>query len=528
MQSIDSNALMSRKKRGLLRATSLVSILTFLSRIMGFTRDMVLAQAFGAAAGMDAFIIAFRIPNFMRRLFAEGAFSQAFVPVLSEYQTERTMNEVRLFLARIAGTLGFVLLSVVIVGELITPGIVFVFAPGFAEDATRATLATHMLRLTLPYLMLISLTAMAGAVLNTYGYFGVPALTPIILNLSLIGAAWYLSPRFSVPVIALAWGVFFAGILQLLMQILFLWRHQFLVRPRVAFKDRGVLRVLKLMVPALFGVSIAQLNLLVDTVFASFLQIGSVTWLFYTDRLIDFPLGVFGVAIATVILPHLSRKHIEANTAYFSRSIDWGLRLLLLIGIPAALGLVCFAVPLLASFFGYRAFTMFDVVQTQKSLITLGLGVPAFMIIKILASGFYAQQDIKTPVKIGAFCMILNSILCAVLVWPMAHAGLTLASTIAGYVNALTLFMLLKRRGVYQPAPDWWRFLGQLLIANLVLVVYLLWVRHDVLFWMQLKMSQRFFHLIGYVLFAGGLYFTCLRLIGMQFSQFKGRYLEQS
>lgn len=514
-----------QKKRGLLRSTSLVSMMTFMSRIMGFARDMVFAQCFGAQAGMDAFIIAFKIPNFMRRLFAEGAFSQAFVPVLSEYQTNRAADEVRLFLARIAGNLGVVLLGVVIVAEFIAPGIIFVFAPGFGEDASRTLLATDMLRITLPYLMLISLTAMAGAVLNTYGYFGVPALTPILLNVCLIFAALYVGPHLTVPIKALAWGVLIGGGVQLLVQIPFLAQHRFLMRPRVMFKDPGVLRVLKLMLPALFGVSIAQINLLVDTIFASFLQVGSVTWLFYTDRLVDFPLGVFGVAIATVILPHLSRKHAEEDGEYFSKSIDWALRLLLLIGVPSAIGLILFGMPLLASFFGHGAFKAIDVLQTQRSLLTLGLGVPAFMMVKVLAPGFYAQQDIKTPVKVGAYCMLLNTILCAILIWPLAHAGLTLASSLAGYANAGALLVLLWKRGTYRPSPGWRRFFGQLVFANAALAAYLLCSPGDITVWMGRAMGGRFLHLLTYILFAFILYVLCLVLTGVRFSQFRGHLL---
>ncbi|MDF1684065.1 MAG: murein biosynthesis integral membrane protein MurJ [Legionellaceae bacterium] len=517
----------TQKKRGLLRSTSLVSCMTFLSRIMGFARDMVFAQAFGAQAGMDAFIIAFKIPNFMRRLFAEGAFSQAFVPVLSEYQTNRAVDDVRLFLARVAGNLGLVLLGVVIVAELIAPGIIFVFAPGFGEDASRTLLATEMLRITLPYLMLISLTAMAGAVLNTYGYFGVPALTPVLLNICLIFAALYVGPHLSVPIKALAWGVLIGGGVQLLVQIPFLAQHRFLMRPRVMFKDPGVLRVLKLMLPALFGVSIAQINLLIDTIFASFLQVGSVTWLFYTDRLVDFPLGVFGVAIATVILPHLSRKHVEADGEYFSKSIDWALRLLLLIGVPSAIGLVLFGMPLLASFFGHGAFKAIDVLQTQKSLMTLGLGVPAFMMVKVLAPGFYAQQDIRTPVKVGAYCMLVNTVLCAIFIWPLAHAGLTLASALAGYANAGTLFVLLWKRGVYRPSPGWKTFFWQMFVANAALVIYLLCAAGDITEWMDRAMGGRFLHLLIHVFFAFIVYVLCLGLTGVRFKQFRGHFLEK-
>ena len=511
------------KKQSLLRSTSLVSIMTFISRIMGFVRDMVIARSFGAQAGMDAFFIAFRIPNFMRRLFAEGAFSQAFVPVLAEYQKTRTIGEVRQFLARITGSLSVVLTLVTLIGVLAAPVVVFIFAPGFGEDGTRSILATEMLRLTFPYLMLISLTAMAGAVLNTYGYFGVPAFTPVFLNISLIVAALFISPYFETPVLALAWGVLLAGIVQLLFQIPFLFHRKLLVRPSLVFQDPGVKKVLKLMVPALFGVSIAQLNLMVDTIFASFLQVGSVSWLFYTDRLTDFPLGVFGVAIATVILPHLSRKHTEQNQQHYSMALDWALKLLLLIGIPAAVGLSLFAMPLIASCFGYGEFKAVDVLQTQKSLFTLGLGVPAFMMVKILASGFYAQQNIKTPVKVGAASMVVNTILCALFIIPFAHAGLTLASSIAGYVNAGTLLFLLISRKIYTPASGWLKFLTQVILANVVMGIFLVWVTNDVTYWMAKPIVNRLLSMVSYVGLAVMIYGLCLFVVGVRPSQFRGQ-----
>ena len=511
------------KRQSLLRSTSLVSMMTFISRMLGFLRDMVLAQMFGAQAGMDAFIIAFKIPNFMRRLFAEGAFSQAFVPVLAEYQQTRPIDEVRLFMARIAGTLSSILTFVTIIGIIAAPGIVFVFAPGFGEDATRSVLASEMLRITMPYLMLVSLTAMAGAILNTYGYFGVPAFTPVLLNISMIVAAIYVSPHFSTPVVALAWGVLFAGIAQLLFQIPFLFHRKLLVRPQVFFRDEGVTRVLKLMVPALFGVSIAQINLLVDTIFASFLQVGSVTWLFYTDRLTDFPLGVFGVAIATVILPHLSRRHADQNIEYFSRSLDWGLRLLLLIGIPAGLGLMVFSMPLIASCFAYGKFNALDVLQTQKSLITLALGVPAFMMVKVLASGFYARQDIKKPVNAGVWAMVVNTCLCSLFIVPLAHAGLTLASALAGYLNCAILWVRLVRRGFYQPRAGWGRFLLQLLIANGLMVTYLFFVKGNVEMWMDKPASLRLSFLLMHVMMALVIYILALGLCGVRPAQFRGQ-----
>lgn len=514
------------KRQSLLRSTSLVSLMTLISRLMGFARDMVCASFFGAEAGMDAFLIAFRIPNFMRRLFAEGAFSQAFVPVLAEYQKTRTISEVRAFLARIAGNMSMVLSVVTVLGVLAAPFIIFLFAPGFSHDGYRSQLATEMLRLTFPYLMLISLTAMAGAILNTYSYFAVPAFTPVFLNISMIIAAVYASPHFEQPIVALAWGVLIAGIVQLLFQIPFLYHRKLLVKPSLMFRDEGVKKVLKLMVPALFGVSIAQLNLMIDTIFASFLKVGSVTWLFYTDRLTDFPLGVFGVAIATVILPHLSRRHAEQSQLHFSQALDWGLRTLLLIGVPSGLSLAFFSMPLIASCFGYGHFNSEDVLQTQKSLITLGLGVPAFMLVKVLASGFYARQNIKTPVKIGVIAMVINTLLCALLIRPMAHAGLALASSLASYVNCAVLLILLIHRNIYQPCPGWGKFAAQLLVANGLVMSYLYFMSGEVSFWMSQKAVSRLGLLMVHVLASLVIYLVSLRLCGMRVAQFRGQMKE--
>ncbi|STX39165.1 integral membrane protein [Legionella feeleii] len=514
------------KRQSLLRSTSLVSIMTLISRLVGFARDMILAQLFGAQAGMDAFYVAFRIPNFMRRLFAEGAFSQAFVPVLAEYQQTRTVDEVRTFIARIAGQLGAILSIVTVIGVLAAPVIIFIFAPGFGENSVRSLLATEMLRLTFPFLMLVSLTAMAGAILNTYGYFGVPAFTPVLLNICMILAALYLCPLLSQPVVGLAWGVLIAGIAQLLFQIPFLYQRKLLVKPKLVWNDPGVKRVLKLMIPALFGVSIAQINLMVDSIFASFLKVGSVTWLYYTDRLTDFPLGVFGVAIATVILPHLSRRHAEQSNEKFSRALDWGLRLLMLIGIPSAVGLSLFAMPLIAGCFAYGAFSADDVIQTQKSLITLGAGVPAFMMVKVLASGFYARQDIKTPVKVGALVMVINSLLCLVFIWPLAHAGLTLASALAGYINCAILLFLLKRRGIYQPMTGWLKYILQLGVANTAVAVYLLLMTGKVSFWLAQSPVLRLTWLLAHVTFAVLIYFVSLYVTGIRPAQFRGHMKE--
>lgn len=511
------------KQSSLLRSTSLVSLMTFLSRIMGFVRDMVIAQLFGAAAGMDAFYVAFKIPNFMRRLFAEGSFSQAFVPVLSEYQQTRTLEDVRIFLARIAGTLSAILLWVTVVGIIAAPLIIRIFAPGFGADTERFVLASTMLQLTFPYLMLISLTGMAGAILNTYGYFGVPAFTPVFLNISMILCALYLSPHCTIPVVGLAWGVLIAGIVQLVFQIPFLYRHSLLIKPQLTRKDEGVTRVMRLMLPSLFGVSVAQINLLIDTIFASFLPVGSVTWLYFTDRLVDFPLGVFGVAIATVILPHLSRRKAAQNTEHFSQALDWGLRLLLLIGLPAGIGLSVFAMPAIATCFAYGKYTAWDVVQTQQSLITLGIGVPGFMMVKVLASGFYACQNIKTPVKVGIVSMVVNSILCALLIHPLAHAGLTLASSIASYVNCGVLLVLLVRRKIFRLQPGWGRYVLQLIVACSAVIVYLLLIKADLSTWLDWARFTRLGWLLFHVSIAAIIYLVSLGICGLRISHFRGK-----
>lgn len=509
------------KRQSLLRSTSLVSLMTFLSRMTGFARDMIIAQLFGAEAGMDAFIVAFRIPNFMRRLFAEGAFSQAFVPVLAEYQQTQSVDNVRTFIARVSGQLTAVLSIVTAIGMAATPLIIFIFAPGFGDGSERSLLATEMLRITFPYLMLVSLTAMAGAVLNTYGYFGVPAITPVLLNAAMIAAAVYLSPWCEQPIMSLAWGVLIAGIIQFLFQLPFLYQKKLLVKPQRGRGDEGVKRVMKLMVPALFGVSIAQLNLMIDSIFASFLQVGSVSWLYFTDRLTDFPLGVFGVAIATVILPHLSRRYAEQNNERFSGAIDWGLKSLLLLGMPAAVGLAFFSMPLIACCFSYGKFTVVDLVQTQKSLIALSLGVPAFMMIKVLASAFYARQDIKTPVKVGALSMVINSVFCALLIWNLAHAGLALASTLAGYVNCGLLLFLLIKRGIYQPQQGWRLFILQLLFANSVLAFYLYQVIGDIPDWINQPPLWRMLTLLMHTSIAIICYLISLRIVGVKVAQFR-------
>lgn len=507
--------------KSLMRATSLVAFMTMLSRVLGFVRDMAIAHIFGAYAGVDAFFVAFKIPNFMRRLFAEGAFTQAFVPILSEYQETKTHDQVKQLVARIAGTLGVVLLAVTFFAVIFAPIFIMVFAPGFINEPIRYAMAVDMLRVTFPYLLLISLTAMAGAVLNTYGRFAVPAFTPVLLNISMIISAYYLAPHLATPVKALAWGVFAAGIVQLLFQLPFLWRSHLLSLPKLVWHDDGVRRVIKLMIPALFGVSVAQVNLLLDTVFASFLQVGSVSWLYYSDRLTNFPLGVFAVAISTVIMPHLSRKHSAKSAKAFSDTLDWAMRLILLIALPASVGLALLAGPLLTSLFQYGKFHAHDVVMARLSLMAFALGLPAFMSIKVFASGFYAKQDVKTPVRIGAYAMMANVILNLILIYPLAHAGLALATSLSAYLNAGALFIMLKRKSVYKAAPGWGRFRLQLALATILMGAFILYFHGTINQWLVWHWQQRISHLSFLVLGAIAIYLSSLRLSGIRLNDFR-------
>ncbi len=507
--------------KSLLRSTGLVSSMTMISRLLGFARDMVIANIFGATAGVDAYLVAFKIPNFLRRLFAEGAFAQAFVPVLSEYKERQTQEEIQNFVSRMSGTLGLVLLIICILVVIASPLVVMVFAPGFHHGDMRFDLASRMLRITFPYLFFISLTAFAGSVQNTHGHFGIPAITPIFLNICLILAAFLLAPLLHVPIMALAWGIFFAGIVQLLFQLPFMYRLHLLCMPKFDWQDPGVRRVLKLMVPALFGVSVAQINLMLDTVFASFLKVGSVSWLYYSDRLMNFPLGVFGVAIATVILPNLSRKHASNSVEAYSKTMDWGIRSIFLIGVPSAIGLFILAGPLLSTLLGYGHFTHTDVIMSRKSLLAFAIGVPSFMMIKVLASGFYAQQNIRTPVKIAALAMLTNMVLNAILIFPLAHAGLALATSIAAMLNAGLLFIGIRRRGIYQAAPGWGKFALQMLLANGVMALWLWWGSDSLNQWFAWHWWIKAGHLFYLIAVAMILYFAILRVMGMRVRDFR-------
>jgi len=529
---------------GLLRSTAVFSAATFVSRLSGLVRDQVFAGVFGAGPAMDAFVVAFRIPNFLRRLSAEGSFSMAFVPVLAEYRERQDHAAVKALVDRVAGALLAALLVLTAVAVLAAPAVIRVFAPGFDPDGEQGELAVRMLRITFPYLLFISMASLAGGVLNSYRRFLVPALSPVLLNLSMITAALALAPRMDEPVVALAWGVLAAGVLQLAFHLPSLARLGLLPLPRWDIAHEGVRRIMKLMVPTLFGSSVAQLNLLLNTVLASFLVGGSVTWLYFSDRLVEFPLGMFGVAIGTVILPHLSSRHAATDPDGFSKALDWGLRLSLLIGIPAALGLMLCAQPLVATLFQHGRFTTHDTLMSSLSLMALATAVPAFLLVKVLAPAFYARQDPKTPVKAAVGAVVVNIVLslgllgallylgdagaaaraltadtgplAALAVIPGAHVCLALGVAGAGWANALQLWWHLRRSGVYARQPGWGRFALRLLLASVAMVlavVALLSLWRD---WTAWHWAERLWKLLA-VVGAGGLaYAAALWLQGLR------------
>lgn len=504
--------------RRLLESTAVTGGMTLVSRISGLIRDMLFASLIGAGAtaAADAFYVAFRIPNFLRRIFGEGALSQAFVPVFAEYRTRAEPAETRLFVDHMMGVLAVTLFLVTLVGVVAAPVLVALLAPGFLDDPNKYHLTVTMLRIVFPYLFFISLVALAAGILNTHGRFGVAAFTPVLLNLSLIGAALWLAPRLDRPVIGLAWGVFVAGVVQLLFQLPFLQRIGMLPRPRIRGLHTGVRRVVRLMLPAIFGVSVAQVNLLVNTLLASFLVTGSVSWLYYADRLMEFPLGVFGIALATVILPSLSEKHAGASPEEFSHLLDWGLRWVFIIGIPASAALAVLAGPMLATLFNFGAFGPHDVEMSARALIAFAAGLLGFTLVKVLAPGFYARQDTKTPMRIGVISLCANIALSLLLVYPLAHAGLALAISIAAAVNAGLLFRGLRRHRVYRALPGWPVYLLRVAFATVVMSLVIFLGAGGLDTWLTAAPLARAARLAFWILAGTIVYGATLLLLGMR------------
>jgi len=509
----------------LLRSTLSFSGGTFVSRVLGLAREVVFASAFGANAATDAFWVAFRIPNFMRRLFAEGSFSTAFVPAFTEVKEKGRLEDMRLMVARVAGTLGAVLLVITLLGMIFAPQVTALFAPGSHDEPAKFQLTADLLRITFPFLLFISLTAMAGGILNTFHRFAIPAVVPVIMNLCMIAAALgWMHYGFPDPSRGkglenarglewMAWAIVIAGVLQLVVQLPMISRLGLLSWPRWGWQAPEVKKVMKLMIPTLFGSSVAQVNLLFDTLIASLLITGSQSWLAQSDRLLEFPLGVFGVALGTVILPSLARHHVNTDHEGFSKALDWGMRTTLLIAVPAMLGLVLLAQPLIVTMLQYGKFTAHDSYMASMSLSALSFGLPAFALVKVLAPAFFARQDTKTPVRAGVSAMIANMVLNAAFLallfalwhqpgdldqgWlkgleqvPGLHVALALASALASYLNLAMLWRALGRDGIYERQPGWGRFVLRLVVSCTLMSVVLiagrwLWPDWSVHFWVR-------------------------------------------
>ena len=479
------------------RSTFIVSAMTMLSRVLGLVRDIVLLNVFGAGKDFDTFVVAFRIPNFFRRLFAEGAFSQAFIPVLTEYKTSKTHAEVQILISRVFGCLLTAMSLLTFVAMVAAPAIIYLYAPGFHNDPEKFDLAVDMFRLTIPYLMFMSLTAFASSILNSYGSFASPAFSPVLLNIAMIAGAWWLTPFMAEPIMALGWAVVVAGVLQLAIQIPELWKKNLLIPPKVDFKHEGVDRILKLMLPALFGVSVTQINLLLNTIWASFMQDGSVSWLYSAERMTELPLGLIGVAIGTVILPSLSARHAEQDQAKFKSMIDWAAKIIMLVGIPASIALFMLSTPIIQALFQRGEFTLEDTHMTALALQCMSAGVISFMLIKVFAPGFYAQQDTKTPVRVGLMAVAANAILNVVFIgffklidWHAEHMALALASSGSALVNAGMLYFYLHKRNIYRFGAHWKKLGFQFLVANVTMIAALAyaltWYQGDIAQWLRI------------------------------------------
>jgi putative peptidoglycan lipid II flippase len=495
--------------------------MTLASRITGFIRDTLLAILFGAGLAMDAFVVAFRIPNLLRRLFAEGAFSQAFVPVLGEYRTRRGEEATRELAGKVLAVLAFWLFVVTLAGVVAAPVIVYLSASGFAKDADKFALTVAMVRICFPYILFVSLVSFCSGLLNTYGAFKGPAFTPVLLNLSFIGFALWVAPHLERPVIALAWTVFFGGIAQLAFQLPFLKRIGMMPRPRWDPKDEGVVRILKLMGPAALGVSVAQISLLINTQIASWLPTGAVSWLYYADRLMEFPSAMLGVALGTVLLPSLVRHHQANDPAEYSRLLDWGLRVTLLLALPAAVALGLLAVPLISTLFWHGdVFSRHDVMMTRNALIAYAVGLAGIILVKVLAPGFYARQNIRTPVKVAIVTLVVTQLLNLAFVPWLAHAGLALSIGLGACFNAGWLWFLMKRSGAYAPEPGWMSFLFRVAVALYLMGGALWYAMGREGSWFEIDATSRAVKLALVIVAGSVAYFAALAAMGFRLRDF--------
>jgi putative peptidoglycan lipid II flippase len=507
----------------LLKSLATISGLTLVSRILAFARDVLIARIFGAGMATDAFFVAFKLPNLLRRMFAEGAFSQAFVPIFGEYKNRRGHDETKLLVDHVTTMLALILFAVTVIGIIAAPILVYISAPGFLEDRPKFDLTVQMLRITSPYIFFISLVAVAAGILNTYNKFWVPAFAPVLLNICFIGGALWLAPYCNPPVLALAWAVFVAGIVQLAFQIPFLKQIGMMPSLRFNWHDEGMWRVIKQMGPAVFGVSIAQISLIINTIFASFLVAGSVSWMYYADRLMEFPTGILGVAISTILLPSLSKCHASGDTAEYSKLLDWGLRLTIMLALPSAVALGMISVPLLSTFFQHGAFLEHDVLMSSRALIGYSVGLLGLILVKILAPGFYARQNIKTPVKIGIVTLIATQVMNALFIQSLAHAGLALSIGLGACLNSAILFYFLRKQGIFQPEAGWLKFLTKVGLAVSTMAVTLWFVMGTNQSWLDGSGWTRILRLTLLVTSGIVVYFSVLGALGFRPKDFSKR-----
>ncbi|MBL8511937.1 MAG: murein biosynthesis integral membrane protein MurJ [Betaproteobacteria bacterium] len=517
----------------ILKAALSLSSMTLLSRITGLAREVIGTSLFGAGAAMDAFQVAWRIPNFLRRLFAEGAFSQAFVPVFAEYRTQRGITETRLLADQVASLLGLILFVVTLVGVIAAPLLIYATASGFSETPSKFALTVQMARITFPYLFFISLVSLAAGILNTFSAFKTPAFTPVLLNLSVIAAAWFLSPYVDPPILALAWGTLLGGMAQLLFQIPALRRIG--VLPRLswlpgriaaAYRSDGVRRILGLMLPAILGVSVAQVSMLINTQIASHLGDGAVSWITLADRLMEFPSALLGVALGTVLLPSLAKQHAANDPAEYSRLLDWGLRVTLLLTLPAALGLALLATPLISTIFQNGKLLASDVLMTRSALIAYAVGLTGIILVKILAPGFYARQNVKTPVKIAIVTLLVTQVFNLAFVPLFRHAGLALATGLGACVNAGMLYYFIRKQRIYTPQPEWLAFIFKLLVALYLMAGTLWWLSGPDSAWLTMSLGNKCLKLGGVIMAGATVYFVSLGLMGFRLRDFIKRVAE--
>ena len=506
--------------KSFIRSSSIVTLMTFFSRVLGLARDFIIARLFGANELTDAFLVAFRIPNFFRRLFAEGAFSQAFIPILADAKNNQSEQEVQLVINHIATKLLTILMIITLTAVVLAPVIIFVFAWGFylKSDASQFNLASDMLRITFPYLLLISLTALSGSILNTYDNFSIPAFTPVLLNISLILSAVFLSKFLVTPIMALAWGVLIGGVAQLSFQIPFLLKIKRL--PKIKFGHHKALTTLKKrMLPALFGVSVSQINLLIDTMIASSLIAGSVSWLYYSDRLLELPLALIGIALATVALAKLSNYHSKKDTKSFVETIDKALLYAVILGFPACIGLVFLSEELIVTLFQYELFDSNAAKQTSFSLQAYGSGLLAFIAIKIFAPIFLSRGDTKTPVKAGIVAMISNVVLNLILVQFYGHIGLAAATSISALINAALLYFFLTKQSIYRFNVTFYQMLYKVIFAVIIMAMYIYYFEEPIEYYLDLSLFERVLLISKTIIISAVVYFLTLFTLGFRLKQ---------